>query len=313
MKLTGTIAAIALAVTGTATLAEYPEKNIEVIISYGPGSNTDTGGRLFMNAMVAALGDSANYVPVNVAGAGGTIGTAQLAASPADGYTLGYNPIATLTIQPHLRPLPYGEDSFEPICKVTETPSAVMVDPNGPIQTMEELIEAARAGEVVGAGPAPGSLPFIAAMSAIKAYGIEDITYLPVGGGSNAAAAVLGGDATMSTDLYSAAANRGLKALAILADERRPDAPDVPTLKELGHDVQLSVWFGLVAPAGTPEDVLNTLSEACAVAVTDQAFIDGMAAARQVIDYQGREEFQAFYAQQFANNRQLLVDIGLIE
>lgn len=313
MKFKTTATAFAIALAGTAAFAEYPEKNIEVIISYGPGSNTDTGGRLFMNAMVKALGNDANYVPVNVAGAGGTIGTAQLAASPADGYTLGYNPIATLTIQPHLRPLPYGEDSFEPICKVTETPSAVMVDPDGPIQSMEELVAAAKAGDVVGAGPAPGSLPFIAAMSAIKAYGIEDITYLPVGGGAKAAAAVLGGDATMSTDLYSAAANRGLKALAILGDERRPDAPDVPTLKELGHDVQLSVWFGLVAPAGTPEDVINKLSAACAEAVKDQDFVDGMAAARHVIDYQGREEFQAFYADQFANNRQLLVNIGLLE
>lgn len=312
MKFTTTLAAVAVAFSGTTALADYPEKNIEVVISYGPGSNTDTGGRLFMNAMVEALGDGANYVPVNVAGAGGTIGTAQLAASPADGYTLGYNPIATVTIQPHLRPLPYGEASFEPICKVTETPSAVMVDPAGPYQTMDDLMAAAKEGKVVGAGPAPGSLPFIAAMAAVKAYG-ADVTYLPVGGGSKAAAAVLGGDATMSTDLYSAAANRGLKALAILADERRPDAPDVPTLKELGHDVQLSVWFGLFAPAGTPVDVIDSLSAACAVAVTDQAFIDGMAAARQVIDYQGREDFSAFYAQQFANNRQLLVDIGLLE
>lgn len=306
-------AALAIAVSGTAVWAEYPDKNIEVIISYGPGSNTDTGGRLFMNAMVEALGDSANYVPVNVAGAGGTIGTAQLAAAPADGYTLGYNPIATVTIQPHLRPLPYGQASFEPICKVTETPSAVMVDPDGPYQTMEDLVAAAKAGNVVGAGPAPGSLPFIAAMSAMKAYGIEDLTYLPVGGGSRAAAAVLGGDATMSTDLYSAAGTRGLKALAILADARQPDAPDVPTLKELGHDVQLSVWFGLFAPAGTPEDVLNTLSAACAEAVQNPAFVDGMAAALQIIDYQDRETFKAFFDQQFANNRQLLVDIGLVE
>ncbi len=312
-KLTTALTAVAVAISGTAALADYPEKNIEVIFPYGPGSNTDTGGRLFMNAMVKALGDDANYVPVNVAGVGGMIGTAQLAAASADGYTLGYNPIATLTIQPHLRPLPYGEASFEPICKVTETPSAVMVDPAGPIQSMEDLIAAAKAGDVVGAGPARGFLPFIAAMSAIKAYGIENIKYLPVGGGSKAAAAVLSGDATMSTDLYSAAANRGLKALAILGDERRPDAPDVPTLKELGHDVQLSVWFGLVAPAGTPEDVIDTLSAACAEAVTNQAFIDGMAAAKHVIDYQGRAEFQAFYADQFANNRQLLVNIGLLE
>jgi tripartite-type tricarboxylate transporter receptor subunit TctC len=310
-KLTIAVAAVALALSGTAALADYPEKTIEVIIPYGPGSNTDTGGRLFMNAMVEALGD-AEYVPVNVAGAGGTIGTAQLAAASADGYTVGYNPIATVTIQPHLRPLPYGQESFEPICKVAETPSAVMVAPDGPYQTIEDLMAAAKEGKVVAAGPAPGSLPYIAAMSAVKAYDAE-VTYLPVGGGSKAAASVLGGEATMSTDLYSAAKNRGLKALAILASERRPDAPDVPTMKELGHDISLSVWFGLFAPAGTPADVIEKLSSACAEAVNNQAFVDGMAAANHVIDYQGREMFTEFYNDQFANNRQLLVNIGLVE
>lgn len=310
-KLSVTIAAVALALSGAAAQAEYPEKNIEVIISYGPGSNTDTGGRLFMNAMVDALGD-ANYVPVNVAGAGGTIGTAQLAAAKPDGYTLGYNPIATVTIQPHLRPLPYGKDSFEPICKVTETPSALMVAPDSPYQNIDDLMAAAKQGKVVAAGPAPGSLPYIAAMSSVKAYG-ADVTYLPVGGGSKAAASVLGGEATMSTDIYSAAKNRGLKALAILASERRPDAPDIPTLKELGHDVSLSVWFGLFAPAGTPEDVIEKLSAACAEAVKNQAFIDGMAAANHIIDYQDRATFTEFYNQQFNNNRQLLVNIGLLE
>lgn len=304
-------ASAVLALSGTAALADYPEKNIEVIIPYGPGSNTDTSGRLFMNAMVEALGD-ANYVPVNVAGAGGTIGTAQLASTEADGYTLGYNPIATVTIQPHLRPLPYGQDSFQPICKVAETPSAIMVAPDGPYQTIEDLMAAAQEGKVVGAGPAPGSLPHIAAMSAVKAYG-ADITYLPVGGGSKAAASVLGGEATMSTDIYSAAKNRGLKALAILADERRPDAPEIPTMKELGHDISLSVWFGLFAPAGTPGDVIDALSEACATAVKDQAFVEGMTAANHVIDYQDRAGFTEFYNDQFANNRQLLVNIGLVE
>lgn len=310
-SLISAVATAALALSGTFAHADYPDKNIEVIISYGPGSNTDTGGRLFMNAMVDALGD-ANYVPVNVAGAGGTIGTAQLAAADADGYTIGYNPIATVTIQPHLRPLPYGKESFAPICKVAETPSAIMVAPDSEYQNMDDLMAAAKEGKVVAAGPAPGSLPYIAAMSAVKAYG-ADVTYLPVGGGSKAAASVLGGEATMSTDIYSAAKNRGLKALAILASERRPDAPDVPTLKELGHDVSLSVWFGLFAPAGTPENVIEKLSGACAQAVKDQAFIDGMAAANHIIDYQDRATFTAFYNDQFANNKQLLVNIGLVE
>lgn len=312
MKLAGTLTAIAMALAATAAHADYPERSVDVVISYGPGSNTDTGARLFMNAMAQVI-DGLEYVPVNVEGAGGTIGTAQLAASDADGYTLGYNPIATVTIQPHLRPLPYGQDSFEPICRVSNTPSAVMVAPDSPYQSVDELMAAAAAGEnIVAAGPAPGSLPFIAAQSVVQAYDAE-VTYLPIGGGGRAAASILGGEATMSTDLYSAAATRGLRALAILADERQADAPDVPTMKELGHDISLSVWFGLFAPAGTPADVIDTLSAACAEAVENEAFVEGMSAANHVLAYLGREDFVAFYNDQFANNRQLLVNIGLLE
>lgn len=309
MKLTTTLAAFAVALSGSAAFAQYPEKNIEVIIPYGPGSNTDIGGRLFMNAMSEALG-GATMVPVNVAGAGGTIGTAQLAASSADGYVLGYNPIATVTIQPHLRPLPYGQDSFEPVCKVSDTPSAIMVAPDSPYKTVDDLVAAAKDGKVVAAGPAPGSLPFISQAAVAQAYGVN-FKYLPLGGGGKAAASVLGGEATISADLYSAAEMRGLRMLGVLADERRPDAPDVPTFKELGHDLSLSVWFGLFAPKGTPSDVLDTLAAACEKAVQNQAFVDGMTAANYQIDYLNRSDFNDFYNGQFEDNKNLLSLIGL--
>ena len=309
MKRSVLIVAVVAALTGATAMAEYPEKNIEMIIPYGPGSNTDTGGRLFMNAISEAL-NGVTMVPVNVDGAGGTIGSAQLAASPADGYTLSYNPIATVTIQPHLRPLPYGQDSFEPICKVSDTPSAVMVAPDSPYETIDELMSAAKEGDVVAVGPAPGSLPHIAAATVAQEYGVE-FTYLPLGGGGKAAASVLGGEGTLSTDLYSAASTRGLRALAIMADERAEDAPDVPTFKELGHDISLSVWFGLFAPKGTPADVLETLSAACAEAVKNEAFVNGMTSANHRISYLDSADFTTFYNEQFEDNRSLLTRIGL--
>src|SRR5690606_31316143 len=154
-------------------------------------------------------------------------------------------------IQPHLRPLPYGKDSFEPICMIANTPAAVTVAPDSPYQTMEELIAAAADGIVVAVGPAPGSLPHIVQGAVAKSYGVN-FTYLPSGGGGKAATSVLGGEATLSTDAYSAGNSFGLRTLAVLADERVAALPDVPTLKELGHDVSLSVWFGAFAPAGTP-------------------------------------------------------------
>src|SRR5690606_1811590 len=115
----------------------------------------------------------------------------------------------------------------------------------------------------------------------------------------------------LSTDAYSAGNSFGLRTLAVLADERVAALPDVPTLKELGHDVSLSVWFGAFAPAGTPADVLDTLSAACEEAVKMPSLIDGLAAANHLISYRNREDFTAFYNEQFDVNRELLALIGL--
>ena len=101
-KLATSLMTIGLLMLGNFVFAaDYPAKPIEVIIPYGAGGNTDTSGRIFINALRKALGSE--VVPINVTGAGGTIGMAQLAHAKADGYKLGFTPIAPVTVQPHLR------------------------------------------------------------------------------------------------------------------------------------------------------------------------------------------------------------------
>lgn len=290
-------------------LADFPEKPIEVIIPMGPGSNTDTSGRLLINAMRSAMG--ADLVPINVDGAGGTIGIAQLARSQADGYRIGYAPVATVTVQPNLRPLPYDNESLEPICMVADNPTAIAVAPDSPYDTLEELIEAARSGEkIVAVGGAPGSIPYIVQASVAQAFGVE-FTYLPAGGGGRAATALMGGEATLSSDAAAMVPQYGLKALAVAAPERTEGLPDVPTLQELGQDLNLSVWFGLFAPAGTPPQVLDLLSSACEEATTYPEFNRGMEAANYTVRYMDRENFERFYQDEYAKSIELLSTIGL--
>lgn len=288
--------------------SDYPTKPIEVIIPYGAGGNTDTSGRIFIKSMRKALG--AELVPLNAAGAGGTVGMAKVAAAKADGYTLGFSPIAPVTVQPHLRPLPYGKDSFEPVCLVADNPTAVTVAPDSPYKSLDDLIATAREGTVVAVGPAPGSIPHIVQSAIANAYGVK-FKYLPAGGGGKAAKAVLGGEADFAADTSAMEKVHGLRSLAVLADARLADLPNVPTLRELGKDLTLTIWFGAFAPKGTPAAVLDRLSQACEKAVADPEFQTGMKNANYLLRYMGRQEFTAFYQKQFDDNQALLKLIGV--
>lgn len=302
------IALTVLSCGSTVIAADYPSKPIEVIIPYGAGGNTDTSGRIFINAMRKAL--DADVVPLNVTGAGGTIGMAQMSHAKPDGYTLGFSPIAPVTVQPHLRKLPYGKDSFEPICLVADNPTAITVAPDSKLNSIDDLIAASKSGKVVAVGGAPGSIPHIVQSAVANAYGTK-FTYLPAGGGGKAAKSILGGEATFSSDTSAMVEVHGLKGLAVLADERLKDLPDIPTMKELGKDLSISIWFGAFAPKGTPEATLGKLSEACGKAIQDPGFLEGMKKAHYLVRYLPRDEFKKYYEEQFDDNKKLLELIGV--
>lgn len=293
----------------TAVAAEnYPSKPIQVIIPFEAGGNSDVSGRILLNGMQRVMG--ATLVPVNVPGAGGTIGMAQFAGAEADGYTLAFSPSAPTTLQPHLRPLPYGKDSMVGVCLLTDNPTAVTVSPDSPFSTMEELVEAAKAETLVVAGPAPGSVPHITQALLANAIGTT-FTYLPVGGGAETARALLGKQADLAADNSAMATVHGLKTLAVASAERIDELPEVPTLTELGIDVQMSIFNALYAPANTPVEILETLSDACGKAVEDPEVKSRLQDANFIVRYLGHEDFQAFFEEQFDTNLEMLTEIGM--
>lgn len=307
IKILGLSAALLTAALHPAA-AEYPEKPINMVVNYGAGGSTDTSARILVDAMKKAL-DSEIFV-TNVTGAGGTVGTAQAAGARNDGYTLLFSPIGPVTVQPHLRRLSYSNEDLVPVCGLTQNPMAIMVAPESPYQSVQDLIDAAKAGQqIVAVGPAPGSIPHIAQAGVASLNGVE-FKYLPVGGGPNQSKAILAGDATVAMDLTSTAILFGLRPIAVFADERI-EGFDVPTVKELGLDLPMKIWHGVFAPKGTPDEVVERLSQACAVASEDPELLEKMDGINFYVKYRDHAAFSEFFEEEYNGNKQLLELIGV--
>ncbi len=300
---------VALA-SGTAAQAEYPERSIGMMIPFSAGGGTDVPGRFFAAEMEKILGT--DIVVSNVTGAGGTIGATQLSKAKPDGYNLGFMPVGTTTTQPHLRKTSYNADSWAPICLVAQGPLFVTVLEDSPIRTIDDLIAKAKSDRVVTGGPPPGSLPHIAQAAVANAYGVK-FNYLPHEGINEVAKSMLGGRVDMAIWFSDAKARFGLRPLAILDLERSEEFPDVPTLAELGKPVESYVWFGFFAPAGTPEQIVTKLSDACDIAANSESFRENMKKAKRQVRYLPRQEFAEFFAQQYEQNGALLKEAGLIK
>jgi len=310
MKLRSTLAGVAaLALSAGAALAEYPERTINMVIPFSAGGGTDVPGRFFAAEMEKLLGQ--NIVATNVDGAGGTIGATQQAEAPADGYNLLFAPVGTMTTQPHLRNTSYSVDSWTPICMVSEGPYYLVVGADSGIDTVEDYkaITANGGPRFVGAGP--GSMDHVAQLTLDSELGVAQ-QYLPTGGGADKATEIGGGRADASVWFADFDTRFNFKALAIMADERSDQHPDIPTMQELGYDVNVSIWFGLFAQDDAPADAVETLSAACETAVSTDSFKENMAGANRLIRYMGTDEFGDFFRKTFELNGELMRKAGLV-
>ncbi len=308
--LAGGLAAIVLSASPAAT-QEYPTKALTMIVPFAAGGGTDTVARIAVPELEATLGQK--IVVKNVAGAGGTVGASELAASSNDGYTIGFMPIGTMTTQPHLRSVPYDADSWSPICRLVKDPMSVLVAPDSAITSFEQLIAASSNGnQLKSAGPPPGSLPHIGQAALANAYGL-DLKYVPHEGGAAVAKSILGGQVDVFVDLAGNAEKFGLVNLAMLGADRHPQFPDLPTTQELvdGPVLDYSIWFGMFAPAGTSDEVMMALSQACGDMAAKDSYLAAMSDAKRSVAYMGSEEFTAFFREQYENNGSLLAAIGM--
>ena len=288
-------AALALLMQVAAARAGYPDHPVTVVVPFPPGGSVDLVGRAMQPGFAAALGTG--VVIVNQPGAGGTIGTARGAAARPDGYVLTLTTVGPLTTQPHFMKLAYGPDSFAPICRTHVTPQVLVVRADAPFHTLGEFVDYARGhrGAVSLASTGTGSVPHLATIEIGRAAGFEWL-HVPNNGDGGALQLTLSGVITgWVAGVQTYAANAGsLRALGLLEAERLPDLPDVPTFREQGFDVVSMGWGGLLAPKGTPPEVLARLQDACAKAVNSPEMNRMLEHLQTPQGYLPAREFEAF-------------------
>jgi tripartite-type tricarboxylate transporter receptor subunit TctC len=253
---------------GGATVAQaFPDKPIRMIVPYPPGGGADAIARTISQRLSETLGQA--VVIENKPGANGNIGSAFVAKAAPDGYTLLMNTIGLVFSQSIYKSLPFNVlNDFVPVALVAGVPHILIVGPSLPVNSVAELLAAAKAkpGKINYASVGVGS-PFQMAGALFQSVGQVELAEIPYQGGGPAVQSVVAGQTDMTFANLLAAqplikAGR-VKALAVTSSKRSAIAPDVPTLAESGlAGYDLSGWFGIWAPAGTPKPIVETLNAA---------------------------------------------------
>jgi tripartite-type tricarboxylate transporter receptor subunit TctC len=242
----------------------FPSKPIKIIVTAAPGGTTDISSRALSDILGKELGQS--VIIENKAGGAGIIGIQALLAAPADGYTMAMGNIGPNAINYSLyKNLPYKMEDMEPITIVIANPNVLVVNPDFPAKTVAELVALAKAN--------PGKYSFASSgrgqsihMSGelLKLQAGIDIIHVPYKGAGPALADLLGGQVNMMVDnlpssmAYIKAGK--LRALAVTSKNRVAELPDVPTMIQSGFpNFEVTAWFGLFVPAGTPKPVIDRL------------------------------------------------------
>ncbi|RCW69236.1 Bug family tripartite tricarboxylate transporter substrate binding protein [Pseudorhodoferax soli] len=269
--------ALALAFAAPVFAQGFPNKPVTLVVPFPPGGGTDTGGRVIAEQLGRRWGQP--VIVENKGGAAGQIGADFVAKARPDGYTLLLGNIGTQAINPLLYPkMPYDADkAFAPVSLVAELPLAMMVNPAVPAKTAAEFVALAKAkpGQLSYSSSGAGGAPHLAA-EMFKDQTGAFILHVPYRGGGPAIADLLAGHVQLSFMTVLEASGHikagKLRALAVTGDKRVSAFPDVPTLAEgTIPGFNAISWIGLLAPAGTPQDVQDKIAADVRAVLADEA------------------------------------------
>jgi len=274
---------VPLALLGAGLLASagalaqsFPAKPVRMVVGFAAGGSTDKLARLMAQRMTEILGQQ--VVVENRPGAAGNLAAEFVAAAPPDGYTLFMSTLSSQAINPHLYKLKFDPiKSFEPITLVAKYPLLLVVPPQIQVNSVQGLIAHARAnpGKTFFASSGSGSPAHLAGEIFKRATGTE-VQHIPYKGGGPAMLALMANEVQFGFETIPSAISHArsgkLKGLGVTSDARSVAAPDLPTMQESGlRGFSVTSWAGLLAPAGTPRDVLARLTEATIAAINSPA------------------------------------------
>jgi tripartite-type tricarboxylate transporter receptor subunit TctC len=277
-----TVAGVLTALAGVSTAhAAFPDKPVTLVVPYPAGGTPDILARVLSEHLSKRFGQT--LVVENRVGASGNIGAQAVARADATGYTLLMCAFGCAVAPSLYKPAPYDVvKDFSPVAMVGTVPSVLVVNPSVPARNVAELLAYAKKnpGKLNSASSGVGTSAHLATELLNTKAGIQ-LTHIPYKGAGQVAADLLGGQVDMYFDnlpasLASIRAGK-LRALAVASERRSPSIPDVPTFAEAGvADFLITPWFGVMAPAGTPKAVIQTLNEAFVAALNTPAVRDRM-------------------------------------
>ncbi len=309
-------ASFAGATAQNAAAQTWPDRPVKMIVGFAPGGPTDLFARLIAQKLSEQTGK--NFYVENVPGAGGNVGAVKAAQSAPDGYTFlvtGGN----LTNNPYL----FANAGFDPLKDFDAvtlgslTPVVLGVNPSVPVQSVKDLVAWIRAnpGKESYASPGTGTPPQLT--GALFAHTLNlDLVHVPFGGGGPAVEATVAGHTPISFGSLPPALplikSGGLHALAVTGKERSPNLPDVPTMAEAGFpEVEGSTWTAVVAPAGTPKDIVTTLNRLIVAGLAAPDVKDKLSAMAYVPIGSSPQECTAFFKAEMAKWSKVIQDAGL--
>ncbi|WP_454762966.1 tripartite tricarboxylate transporter substrate binding protein BugE [Cupriavidus campinensis] len=274
-----TLALAAASVVSVAHAQSFPTKPIRLIIPFAPGGTTDIVGRGVADQMSRILGQP--VVVENRAGGGGSIGADAIAKAPPDGYTIGISTVSTMAVNPACNPkLSYDPiKDFKPITNVANVANVIAVNPKFPAKDYKEFLAVLKANPGKYSYASSGTCGFGHMLGEqFKVSTKTFMVHIPYRGAGPALNDVLAGQVPIMVDNLPSSmpyikAGK-LRALVVAWNKRVDGLPDVPTFGEMGlKEPNDPAWYGLVAPAGTPDEVINKLNAAAVKALQDKDFI----------------------------------------
>ena len=302
MKCIARLAVIALfALTAVAARGDtFPSRPIRIVVPFAAGGATDLIARVVGQKLTESLGQA--VVVENRPGASGMIGADLVAKAPPDGYTLLMASTAEIAINPSL----YSKMSYDPqkdlapITLAGVTPLILVVNPASPLHSVADIVKEAKAhpGTISFASAGNGSVQHLSG-ELVKVLTSTDMVHVPYKGAAPALTDVLSGQVTMFFSGMPPAMphvkSGKLRALAVTTPKRSPAAPDVPTMAEAGvQGFDISNWFGLLAPAGTPPGILDKLHDEAVKALMQPTVKERLAEQGAEVVADSREHFGAF-------------------